>query len=79
MPTRIHAEPHSDALIEPENCRDPGRTHRMLTLVSASLAAVGALAATVDLDRHREATVGKLALAQSGSASGGLEIGRAHV
>ena len=74
MPARIPAEPHSDTLIEPENCRDSGRTHRILTLVSTSLVFVGALAAPVDVDRHRGVTVGNLALAQSGDASGEIEV-----
>ena len=74
MPARIPAEPHSDALIEPENCPDSGRTHRILTLVSTSLVFVGALTAPVDVDRHRGVTVGNLALAQSGDASGEIEV-----
>ena len=74
MPARMYSEPDSDATVEPENCRDRRKTHRVLALVPASLVAVAALAAPVDMDRHRGMIIGKPALAQDGDTSGDLEV-----
>ena len=69
MLARMHAEPDSNSIIEPENRRSLRNAHRTLTLVSASLVAVGALAAPVEIDR-----LGKPARAQGSEALGDLEV-----